>query len=49
MVHTLKPICNYTCGAVAFVLASRQESFGVVYAETLAAGVPVIGTFLWRA
>ena len=31
--------------AKSFVLASRKESFGVVYAEALAAGVPVIGTY----
>lgn len=43
--YTRSQFATILCGAVAFVLASRQESFGVVYAEALAAGVPVIGTF----
>jgi glycosyltransferase involved in cell wall biosynthesis len=32
-----------------FVLASAQESFGIVLAESLAAGVPVIATDTWGA
>lgn len=31
-------------GADAFVLASRSETFGVVYAEALSMGIPVIAT-----
>lgn len=31
-------------GADAFVLASRMETFGVVYIEAMAAGLPVIAT-----
>jgi len=35
--------CVYN-GADIFVMASQMESFGLVYAEALACGVPVIGT-----
>jgi glycosyltransferase involved in cell wall biosynthesis len=31
-------------GADIFVMASQIESFGMVYAEALACGIPVIGT-----
>ena len=37
-------IAGLYCGADAFVLASRQETFGVVYIEAMAMGLPVIAT-----
>jgi L-malate glycosyltransferase len=37
-------IAKYLEESDCFVLASRAETFGVVYIEALAAGIPVIGT-----
>lgn len=37
-------ISEYLSTSNAFVLASRSETFGLVYAEALAAGLPVIAT-----
>lgn len=39
-----KDISNLYCEADAFVLASRFETFGVVYIEALVSGLPVIAT-----
>lgn len=38
-------VSKYMNKCDAFVLASRYETFGVVYIEALASGKPVIGTF----
>lgn len=38
-------VSNYMSKCDAFVLASKYETFGVVYIEALASGKPVIGTY----
>ena len=37
-------ICSFLNDSDCFVLASRQETFGVVYAEAISCGIPVIAT-----
>ena len=38
-------VSNYMSKCDAFVLASKYETFGVVYIEALACGKPIIGTY----
>ncbi len=42
--YTREEFAKALSGADCFVLASRGETFGVVYVEAMAAGVPVIAT-----
>ena len=42
---TREEVSNKMSECNAFVLASRYETFGVVYIEALASGKPIIGTF----
>ena len=49
VVHGAVPagaICGFYRAADVFVLASRRESYGTVYGEAMAAGLPVVG---WAA
>ncbi|WP_418222531.1 glycosyltransferase [Clostridium isatidis] len=38
-------VAHYMSNCDAFVLASKHETFGVVYIEALASGKPIIGTY----
>lgn len=43
--YSRNEFASYLNKCVVFVLASRSESFGLVYAEALGKGVPIVGTF----